>query len=117
MRAAAILAFLVANASPVIAQVAGDQKRPPHECSAFMDRVRGQNGWWNASTTWPELRPSPASDELSWSPVHVVAAVHGPSYYLVAHQKAQQCYVVVCEGTANVCRYFHTPVSNESPNR
>lgn len=94
------------------------EKAEVSPCRAIVERFGSQKAWWETSTNWPELKPVPASTELAWQPpLHITHAVHGATYYLVAHPNAERCYVAVCQGTANLCRFFQVPKVDESPNR
>jgi hypothetical protein len=81
-------------------------------CEVLKNRFGSQKDWWKAASQWAEVKPAPIVSELSWrAPLQIAKAVHGDSYYLVAHPNAQQCYVAVCGGPANACRLFQAPPS------
>jgi hypothetical protein len=118
MRTVLVAAIALLAASASFAQpVAESQKETLSPCQPLLSRFGSQKAWWKASTRWAELKPAPAVAELDWLlPLYVTPAVHGDAYYLVAHNNAQRCYVVVCGGTGNVCRFFQAPSSNAGPN-
>lgn len=117
MRTIAIIALLVSR--PALAQPLGDStKDAPAPCQSMVQRFEIRKAWWETSKNWAELRPAPAAAELQWHlPLQVAQSLHGPSYYLVTHSNTQRCYVVVCAGTANICRFFQEPNEAESPNK
>jgi hypothetical protein len=106
---AAAITFL--PASPSFSQPAGEKtKSPPSPCEVLKNRFGSQKDWWEAAVQWAEIKPAPIASELSWRwPLQIAQAVHGDSYYLVAHANAQRCYVAVCGGPANACRLFQPP--------
>lgn len=117
MRAVLVAAITLVAALTSFAQPAAEpQKEAPLPCQLILTRFGSQKDWWEAATRWGELKPAPVVDELNWQPpLHITQVVHGNSYYLVAPSNIQRCYVAVCGGTANICRFFQAPSANESP--
>jgi hypothetical protein len=103
-------AILAATLTLLVAPLALGQPTDETPCEALRNRFGSQKDWWKAAVQWTEVKPAPSAGELSWrAPLQVAKEVHGDSYYLVAHSSAQQCYVGVCGGTANTCRFFQPP--------
>ena len=111
MRVTIAAALTLLLAAPSLAQPSGETaKSPPSPCDVLKNRSGSQKEWWKAAIQWAEVTHAPIAGELNWEwPLQVAQAVHGDSYYLVAHANAQQCYVAVCGGPANVCRLFQPP--------
>jgi len=69
--------------------------------------------WWGDAHSWPQLDPLPTDVRWRWEKILEVAAwPHASSYYLASRGGDLQCYVAVCGGFANDCR-FSVPVLDE----
>lgn len=81
-------------------------------CRAIGEGYRWRDAWWKPSEKWNEVTPN--QDELSWQPLlvklaQVPVSTLESTYYLVGHSSADRCYVAVCGGFGNSCRFYEPP--------
>ena len=117
MRVTIAAALTLLLAAPSLAQPSGETaKSPPSPCDVLKNRSESQKEWWKAAIQWAEVTHAPIAGELNWEwPLQVAQAVHGDSYYLVAHARTLSSATLPSAAAQLTCAACSSHRNDKSP--